>query len=383
VNRSKIPIRRWVTRRRPRSIHLLAAALLAALSLPCPAQGPDLYEADFRIASFRFESGEILPELKLHYRTLGNVQRDSRGHAVNAVLILHGTGGDGTQFIGSKRGDQWFAGELFGPGQPLDSARYFIVIPDSIGHGKSSKPSDGLHAHFPKYGYHDMVKAQFRLLSDGLAVDHLRLIIGTSMGGMHTWLWGERHPDFSDALMPLACLPTQISGRNRMWRRLVIDAIRFDPGWKGGEYRKQPAGLRPAVQMLLLMSGSPTLRQQAAPTMQAADQLIDQATAQMLDSIDANDLLYQVQSSFDYDPGPDLEKISASLLAVNTGDDLINPPELGILQQQIGRVAHGRAVLIPADSRTAGHSTHTKAVVWKKYLVELLHPASTDPEKTK
>jgi homoserine O-acetyltransferase len=189
---------------------------------------------------------------------------------------------------------------------------------------------------------------------------------------MQTWLWAERHPDFSDAWMPLASLPTQISGRNRMWRRLVIDAIRLDPSWNGGEYRQQPAGLRPAVQMLLLVSGSPVLRQQAAPTLQAADQLVDQSTAELLASTDANDLLYQVQSSFDYDPGPDLEKISAPLLAINTGDDLINPPELGILQREIGRVAHGRALLIPADSRTVGHSTHTKAAVWKDHLVELL-----------
>jgi homoserine O-acetyltransferase len=346
--------------------------LLALLCAPCAAGGLEVREADFRIANFRFESGETLPELKLHYRTLGMLQRDGNGHAVNAVLILHGTGGEGTQFVGSKRGDEWFAGELFGPGQPLDAGRYYIVIPDSIGHGKSSRPSDGLHARFPKYGYRDMVEAQFRLLTEALAVDHLRLVFGTSMGGMHTWLWAERHPDFSDALMPMACLPTQIAGRNRMWRRLVIDAIRLDPGWDGGEYRQQPAGLRPAVQTLLLVSGSPVLRQQAAPTLQAADQMIDQSTSELLRSTDANDLLYQVQSSFDYDPGPDLEKISAPLLAINTGDDLINPPELGILQQQIGRVARGRAILIPADSRTAGHATHTKAAVWKEHLVELL-----------
>jgi homoserine O-acetyltransferase len=246
------------------------------------------------------------------------------------------------------------------------------VIPDSIGHGQSSKPSDGLHAHFPKYGYHDAIEAQYRLLTEGLGVDHLRLVFGTSMGGMHTWLWGERHPDFADALMPMASLPTQISGRNRMWRRLVMDAIRFDPGWEGGEYRQQPAGLRPAVQMLLLMSGNPVTRQQAAPTLHAADELVDKQTAEMLGTTDANDLFYQVQSSFDYDPGPDLEKIAAPLLAINTADDLINPPELGILQKEIGRVPHGRAILIPADGRTIGHGTHTKAVVWKEHLVELL-----------
>ena len=364
------------TLRRDSSRRFPAAALLALvgllIALPCAAQPFAVHEGDFRIANFRFETGESLPELKMHYRTLGALQHDAQGHATNAVLILHGTGGSGAQFVGSKRTDGLFGGELFGPGQPLDIQRYFIVVPDSIGHGKSSKPSDGQHARFPRYGYRDAVQAQFRLLTEGLGVDHLRLVFGTSMGGMQTWLWGERHPDFSDALMPMASLPTQISGRNRMWRRLVMDAIRLDPGWEGGEYKQQPAGLRPAVQMLLLMSSNPVLRQKEAPTLQAADQLTDRLTSELLDSNDANDLLYQVQSSYDYDPGPDLEKISAPLVAINTGDDLINPPELGILQREIGRVPHGRALLIPADDRTVGHGTHTKAVVWKEHLVELL-----------
>jgi len=364
---------RVTTRRSPAAaLRALFGLLVALQCAPCAAQRFDVHEGDFRIANFRFESGENLPELKIHYRTLGVLQHDAQGHATNAVLILHGTGGSGAQFVGTQRADDLFGGELFGPGQPLDIQRYFIVFPDSIGHGKSSKPSDGLHARFPKYGYRDAVQAQFRLLTEALAVDHLRLVFGTSMGGMQTWLWGERHPDFSDALMPMASLPTQISGRNRMWRRLVMDAIRLDPGWEGGEYKQQPAGLRPAVQMLLLMSSNPVLRQKEAPTLQAADQLTDRLTSELLDSNDANDLLYQVQSSYDYDPGPDLEKISAPLVAINTGDDLINPPELGILQREIGRVPHGRALLIPADDRTVGHGTHTKAVVWKEHLVELL-----------
>jgi homoserine O-acetyltransferase len=354
------------------SIAALCALLIGLPCAPCAAQPFDVHEADFRIANFRFETGETLPELKIHYRTLGALQRDSSGHASNAVLILHGTGGSGAQFVGSKRSDDLFGGELFGPGQPLDIQRYFLVFPDSIGHGKSSKPSDGLHAHFPRYGYHDAVEAQFRLLTEGLGVDHLRLIFGTSMGGMQTWLWAERHPEFGDALMPMASLPTQIAGRNRMWRRMVMDAIRFDPSWEGGEYKQQPAGLRPAVQTLLLMSASPVTRQQAAPTLPAADKLVDQLTSELLASSDANDLLYQVQSSFDYDPGPDLGKISAPLLAINTSDDLINPPELGLLELQITHVPHGRAILIPADSRTIGHGTHTKAAVWKEHLVELL-----------
>ncbi len=352
------------------AVILALAALLA--TLPGVAQPFDVHDGDFKIANFRFESGETLPELRIHYRTLGKLQRGNDGHASNAALIMHGTGGSGAQFIGSKRGDEWFAAELFGPGQPLDVEHHFIVIPDSIGHGKSSKPSDGLHAHFPKYGYHDAIEAQFRLLSEGLGVDHLRLVFGTSMGGMHTWLWAERHPQFSDAYMPMACLPGQISGRNRMWRRLVMDAIRLDPGWQGGEYKQQPPGLRSAVQMLFLVGSNPVLRQREAPTLQAADELLDKATSEQLASTDANDTLYQVQSSFDYDPGPDLEKISAPLLAINSADDLINPPELGILEEQIRRVRHGRAVLLPDDGRTVGHGTHTKAAVWKQYMVELL-----------
>jgi len=351
---------------------VLFLALLVASWVTGVAQAFDVHEGEARMANFRFESGENLPELKIHYRTLGTLQRDAQGRATNAVLILHGTTGSGAQFIGSRRGDEWFAGELFGPGQPLDAQRYYLVIPDSIGHGKSSKPSDGLRAHFPKYGYRDAVEAQFRLLTEGLGVNHLRLVFGTSMGGMHTWLWSERHPDFSDAFMPMASLPIQISGRNRMWRRIVIDAIRMDPGWEGGEYKHEPPGLRPAVQILPLMVSNPLLRQREAPTQEAADRLMDDSTSELLASSDANDLLYQVQSSFDYDPEPDLEKISAPLLAINSADDLINPPELAILESRIGRVAHGRAVVIPADSRTVGHGTHTKAIVWKEQLIDLL-----------
>lgn len=318
----------------------------------------------------------LLDPVRLHYRTLGVLKRDADGRATNAVLILHGTGSSGAQFVGSKRGDALFAGELFGAGHPLDAQRYFIVVPDSIGHGKSSKPSDGLHARFPNYGYRDAVHAQFRLLTEGLGVNHLRLVFGTSMGEMHTWLWAERYPDFTDAYMPMASLPTQIAGQNWTWRRIVIDAIRTDPSWEGGEYTKQPAGLRPAMQLFQFMLTSSALQQREAPTRAEADRTLDQMTAELLVSTDANDLLYQVQSSFDYDPAPDLEKISADLLAVNTADDLINPPELGILERSIGRVARGRAIVIPADEGTIGHRTHTKAIVWKGYLVDLLNRSS-------
>jgi homoserine O-acetyltransferase/O-succinyltransferase len=283
------------------------------------------------------------------------------------VLVLHGTTGSGGQFIRPE-----FAGELFGPGQPLDAARYYVILPDGIGHGRSSKPSDGLRARFPRYGYLDMIEAQRRLLVDGLGVTHLRLVLGTSMGGMHAWLWGERYPDMMDALVPLASLPTQISGRNRVWRRLVADAIRNDPAWRGGAYEKQPPSLRTAAEMLWLMGSNPALRQQEAPTREKADAVIDAYVAATLERGDANDVLYAVEASADYDPGPALATIRAPLLAINTADDLINPPELGILEREVKRVPHGRAVVLPMSERTRGHGSHTMAALWKERLAAFL-----------
>jgi len=344
-------------------------ALLAAL-LGAPAMGasyPPPAEAEFLIRDFRFASGESLPELRVHYRTFGTPRADARGVVRNAVLILHGTGGSGASLVRAE-----FAGELFGAGQPLDAARFFIVLPDGIGHGKSSKPSDGLHARFPHYGYRDMVEAGFRLLTQGLHVNHARLVMGTSMGGMHTWLWGERHPQFMDTLMPLASLPTQVSGRNRVWRRLVIDAIRNDPAWQDGEYRTQPPSLRTAIEMIWLVGSNPVLRQQEAPTRAQADQAIDSYVNEHMKTEDANDILYAVDASHDYDPGPALEKIEAPLLAINSADDLVNPPELQILERAIRRVPHGRAIVIPFSERTHGHGSHTYAVLWKQDLEELL-----------
>ena len=326
-----------------------------------PAQG------DYVIKDFRFASGETLPELRIHYRTFGTPKTDARGVVSNAVLIMHGTGGSGAQFVGRN-----FAGELFGSGQLLDAAQYFIILPDDIGHGQSSKPSDGLRAKFPRYGYRDMIEAEHRLVSEGLRVNHLRLVMGTSMGGMHTWLWGETYPDFMDALMPLASLPTQVSGRNRVWRRVAIDAIRHDPEWKNGEYTTQPQSLRTAAQMLWLVGGNPILRQKDAPTLADADRVIDQYVANYIKSGDANDILYALESSQDYDPGPGLERIKAPLLAVNSADDLVNPPELGILEREIRRVPRGKAMVIPLSDMTVGHGTHTLAAVWQKYLAELL-----------
>jgi len=329
------------------------------------AEIPAGREGDFVLKNFHFRSGETLPEVRIHYHAWGTPGKD------NAVLIVHGTGGSGSSLIRPE-----FSGELFGPGQLLDASRYFIVLPDALGHGKSSKPSDGLHAKFPKYGYNDMVEAEYRLLTEGFGVKHARLVMGTSMGCMHTWLFGEQHPDFMDALMPLACLPTAMSGRNRVWRKVVIDAIRNDPAWNGGEYTKQPPALRTAVGMLWLMGSNPVLRQKEAPTRAKADEVLDAYIAQNLPHDDANDLLYQVESSADYDPGPGLEKIKAPLYAVNSADDLVNPPELRILEQEIKRVPHGKAVVIPFSDQTRGHGSHTIAVLWKQYLQELLQSSN-------
>src|SRR5437660_518319 len=344
-----------------------AALLLAGARTIIPADYPPPTEGDYTIRDFRFASGETLPELRIHYRTLGKIDKDAQGKTRNAVLIMHGTTGSGAQFIRPE-----FAGELFGKDQPLDATKFFVALPDAIGHGKSSKPSDGLHAKFPHYGYIDMVEAQYRLLTDGLGVNHARLVMGTSMGGMHTWLWGESHPEFMDALMPLASLPTQISGRNRAWRRIIIDAIRNDPAWTGGEYKTQPPSLRTAAEMLWFMSSNPVLRQKEAPTLAKTDEVLDKFVDQIVKTDDANDVLYALEASRDYDPGPNLEKIRAPLLAINSADDLINPPELGILEREIKRVPHGRALVIQLSSKTRGHGSHTIAALWKDELVRLL-----------
>ena len=348
---------------------VLIASIASAADYPAPT------EADFTIRDFKFQSGETLPELRLHYRTLGKPEKDAQGKTTNAVLIMHGTTGSGAQFIRPE-----FAGELFGKDQPLDATKFFIVLPDGIGHGKSSKPSDGMHTKFPRYGYLDMVDAQYRLLTDGLGVNHARLVMGTSMGGMHTWLWGELHPDFMDALMPLASLPTQISGRNRAWRRMVIDAIRNDPAWDGGEYKAPPPSMRTAAEMLWFMSSNPVLRQKDAPTLAKTDELLDKFIEQISKTDDGNDVLYALEASHDYDPGPNLEKIRAPLLAINSADDLINPPELGILEREIKRVPKGRAIVIPLSDKTRGHGSHTLAALWKDQLVTLLNETARSQE---
>lgn len=350
----------------------LAAVLLALVGTPLVAATfPAPQEGQYVIRDFRFASGQSLPELRMHYRTLGTLRRGEDGKVNNAVLILHGTGGQGGNFV-TGNGAELFAAELFGPGQPLDAQRFFIVLPDNIGHGKSSKPSDGLKAGFPAYRYEDMIRAQHLLLTEGLGVDHLYLVMGTSMGGMHTWLWGSRYPDLVDYLMPLASLPGPISGRNRAWRKMVSEAIRTDPEWQGGNYEKQPRSLRVGVQMLYLMSSNPVIRQKEAPTGEEADRQLEAFTQARMATTDANDLLYAIEASADYDPGPGLGAIRAPLYAVNSADDLINPPELGILEREIQKVERGKAFVLPLSPETVGHSSHTKATLWKHLLVDLL-----------
>ena len=354
---------------------VLAIAVQLLASLPGQGQSakwPGTTEGDFVVKDFKFRSGETLPELRLHYTTLGKPVRNAEGRVTNAVVILHGTGGSGNQFL-----QPIFAGELFGPGQLLDTNRYFIILPDGIGHGKSSKPSDGLHAHFPQYDYDDMVVAHHQLLSKGLGVNHLRLIFGTSMGCMHSLVWGETYPDFMDALMPMACLPVQIAGRNRIWRKMLMDAIRNDPEWKGGEYSEEPKqAMRTALDLLLIAGSAPLYLQKTYPTRHAADEDLDDYFKARFAALDANDLLYQVNASRNYDPSPNLEKITACVMYINSADDFINPPELGIADREIKRIKNGRFVLLPISDETRGHGTHTRAVVWKQYLEELLEKSA-------
>ncbi len=355
-----------------RVFSMALAGILAAFSLgAAKAEVPALAQAkegDFVVRDFRFRSGESLPELRLHYTTLGQPRRDAQGRVTNAVMVLHGTGGTGRQFFAPQ-----FADVLFAPGGLLDPAKYYVILPDGIGHGKSSKPSDGLRARFPHYDYDDMVLAQHELLTKGLGVDHLRLLMGTSMGCMHGFVWGETYPAFADALMPLACLPAEIAGRNRTWRKMLMDAIVKDPAWKGGDYAEQPKeGLRTALDLLLIAGASPLPMQKALPTREAADKYLDEYFAQRSAALDANDLLYQVDASRDYDPSAGLEKIVAPVMWINSADDFINPPELGIAEPAARRLKNGRFVLIPVGENTHGHGTHTWAAIWKDRLAELL-----------
>jgi homoserine O-acetyltransferase/O-succinyltransferase len=342
-------------------------AALLGLGFACLAQTyPTPVEGDYTLHDFVFKSGEKLADLRLHYATIGTPSRDASGRVNNAVLIMHGTGGSGHGFLSAQ-----FAGVLFGKDQPLDANRHFIILPDAIGHGKSSKPSDGLHQKFPHYDYDDMVRAQYLLVREGLHVDHLRLVMGTSMGAMHTWVWGETYPDFMDALMPLASAPVEIAGRNRILRDMIIDSIRSDPDFHDGEYTKPIRGLIAAEYALYFMTSSPLQQQKTAPTKTAADAAFAAIKARA-DSLDANDFVYQVESSRNYNPQPKLGAIKAPLYAINSADDQVNPPELGILEREIKNVPHGRFILIPISDETRGHGTHSRPVVWQRYLLELL-----------
>ena len=333
----------------------------SAQTLPKPAEG------DYLVHNFHFRSGETLPELNLHYTTYGKPVTDANGYVTNAVMILHGTTGSGQQFTNPQ-----FAGVLFGPGQLLDASRYFIVLPDGIGMGHSSKPSDGLHAKFPHYDYEDMVEAQHLLLTEHLKVDHLRLLMGTSMGCMHSWMWLENYPDFMHAAMPLACLPVQIAGRNRMMRKMIIDAIRTDPTWMNGDYIRQPAGLKTVFDIFLILTSSPLQMQTNYPTRDQADAYLDQFLKTRLASADANDVLYAFDASRNYDPSQKLDQIKAPVMFVNSADDVINPPELGIAEEEIKKVKRGQFVLLPITDQTRGHGTHSLPAVWKQYLAQLL-----------
>jgi len=350
----------------------LLIGLLALASTGTAAAQTDyssqLKEGDAILRDFRFGSGERLAELRVHYATLGTPRRDSKGVVANAVMVLHGTGGSGRQFLQPQ-----FAGELFGPGQPLDIARFYVILPDGIGHGKSSKPSDGMRMRFPKYDYDDMVEAQRRLLAEALGVSRLRLLMGTSMGCMHGFVWAERHPDFSRAMMPMACLPTAIAGHNRMWRKLAVEGIRSDPAWAGGDYRTQPLqGLRTAVSLLQVAGFAPLYLQKAYPTRAAADSYIVERVAKDLPTRDANDLVYQLEASRNYDPWPRLERIRTPLAWVNSADDFINPADYGIAEDAARRLKTGRYILLRATSDTRGHGTHTWAKFWRQELIDLL-----------
>ena len=326
--------------------------LAILLAVAAPAEG------DKVLQHFRFGTGEAL-DLRIHYRTWG-------APGMPAVLVLHGTTGSGAQFTGPG-----FEGALFGDGQLLDARTHFIIAPDGIGHGGSSKPSNGMHARFPHYDYDDMVTAQHELLFQ-LGVKHLQLVIGTSMGGMHAWIWGEKYPGFMDALMPLASAPVQIAGRNRVMRTMVMDSIRNDAFYAGGDYQQQPAGLRAALDVILLMGSAPLRWQADYPAREKADAFYEEWMKKRLPEYDANDVLYAFDASRNYDPSPLLEKITVPLTAVNSADDTINPPELGILEREIKRVPHGAFVLIPASVKTYGHGTHTHPEFWKQDLEKLL-----------
>lgn len=347
---------------------ILFLFILPVIAAYAQANYPKPVESDYIAKDFTFESGEKLPELRVHCATVGTPHKDQNGHINNAVLIMHGTTGSSKDLLTER-----FAGNLLGPGQLLDATKYYVVFVDGIGHGKSSRPSDGLHMKFPKYTYNDMVKAQYLLVTQHLGINHLRLVLGTSMGAMHTWVWGYTYPDFMDALMPLASLPVEIAGRNRMMRKLAIDMIENDPAWNGGEYKTEPKeGLIGATASLVFMGSSPLQMQKASPTRAQADATLEKTEQRYQASLDANDVIYAFDASRFYNPSPYLSKIKAPLFAVNSADDEVNPPELGIMEREIKKVAKGRYILLPITDKTSGHGTHSNPTIWGNNLKELL-----------
>ena len=358
----------------------LAAFLLSSFCLyiaPASAQSPvqwPVHDGVFELADFHFKDGETLPRLRLHYLTLGTAHRGADGKVDNAILLLHGTGGDAHSLLAPQ-----FSEVLFGPGQPFDIRHYYLILPDDIGHGQSSKPSDGLRMRFPKYDYDDMVASQHQMLVEGLHVDHLRLILGTSMGCMQSFVWGETYPGFAEALAPFACLPVELAGRNRMMRYMAIQAIEQDPAWKSGDYDSEPIqGLRTANEMIFIMGSSPLQMQKNFPTRILAEKRVDAYLAQAIKATDANDLIYYLNASRNYDPSEKLSSIAAPVLWINSADDFINPPELGIAQSLVSRMPQAKFILIPTSDATRGHGTHTQAAVWKDELIRFL--AETEPK---
>lgn len=348
-----------------------AAAALGsvALAAPAPPSYPGQKDGDFVVKDFHFQGGETLPEVRLHYTTLGTPQRDAKGKIANAVLLLHGTSSTSKQWFGPTMGP-----ELFAPGQPLDASRYYVILPDGLGRGGSTKPSEGLHAKFPRYGYGDVVAAQHLLVTKGLGVEHLRAVIGTSMGGMHVWMWAERYPDMMDAAVPIACQPSAVSGRNLIFRRILTQAIRNDPDWQEGEYKTPPRHWLYTAPLWPMMLDSVARLQEAAPTRQATLELYDKMMENARKDYDANDFLYWVESSFDYDPQPDLGKIKARVVAVNFADDAVNPAELTHVEKLVRSVPGAKFVLVPASEKTLGHLSLRLAALWKPYVEEVLGP---------
>ncbi|ADW68047.1 alpha/beta fold hydrolase [Granulicella tundricola] len=361
----------------PRTTARLASLLLVASSaFTAFAQAPAhvnkwatiAKEGFYTIPNFKFGTGETLPELKLQYLTLGTPHKDAAGHTDNAVLLLHGTGGNASTLLSPV-----FSDVLFGPGQPLDITKYYLILPADIGMGESSKPSDGLHMKFPAYDYDDMVRSQQIMLTEGLHVDHLRLILGTSMGCMQSFVWGEAYPEFMDALAPFACQAVELAGRNRMWRYMAIQGIKNDPAWMGGEYKTEPIqGITFANELSIIAGSAPLQMQKNQPTRELAEKFVDQSLARSVPTIDANNYIYYVNASRNYDPSKHLDRIKVPLLWINSADDFINPPELGLAQKQIKEIPKGRFILLPITDATRGHGTHTNAAIWKDDLIQLM-----------